>query len=91
MPAVKVKFEGDVDIVRIFINDRRLRLNGDGEGEVELPPGTHEITWFVRGTPGTDYMVAITEPEEAEFEFEDTIDEGSRDGGFAEFEVGGEE
>lgn len=91
MPTVKVKFEGDTDIRRAFLNDKALTFDSDGEAQRNLAPGRHALSWFVRGTPGTEFSIAITEPEGSKFKVEDTIDPGTRDGGFKLFTVGGDE
>ena len=88
MKTIVIKIAGALDNARAFIDDVELFFDG-GEARQNRPPGEHGLTWFVRGTPGTQYTIEIADPVEARFKREDTIDSSTKDAGVKWFRVGG--
>ena len=89
MAKVSISFGGTVDVSQVKIDDVPILL-GSGNASVELGTGQeHGIMWFVRGSPGSDYTVEITAPDEAKFKHSATIDGSTKDAGLHWFQVSG--
>lgn len=86
MKTVKVKLDGDLDDAQAFIDDSRLNFH-NGKAEMDREAGEHALTWFVRATPGTEYTIEITAPDEAEFKHEGNVGSIGKDAGVQWFEV----
>lgn len=88
MKTATVRLGGAIDIGRAAIDDVELEFD-EGVARRQLAQGDHALTWFVQAHPGTKYLIEITEPEEATFRHQDTIDSTTRDAGVQWFQIGG--
>ena len=88
MARVKVSYKGDTDLSQVFIDHVRV-LVGEGTASHDVADGgeDHAMTWFVRGAPGSTYVLKITAPEAAKFEYKATIDSSTKDAGLYWFRV----
>lgn len=87
MKTVKVELDGNLDDAQVFIDDSRLKFK-NGKAQEDLPTGEYPLTWFVRATPGTEYTIEITAPDEAKFKHEGNVGSIGKDAGVQWFEVG---
>jgi hypothetical protein len=90
MPKVDLEFTGDTDTDLIYVDDHGI-LSGAGSVSRDLSEGDHALTWFVRGAPGSEYTVSITNPLSAHFSHKATLDQSTKDAGLHWFRVEGDE
>ncbi len=87
MATTKISLSGSIDLAQVFI-DETLILSGTGKGTSEVSVGKdHALMWFVRGQPGSNYDVQITDPKVVAFEHKATIDSSTKDAGIHWFKV----
>ncbi len=85
MAKVVVEKTGNAT-VRASIDQVRLKFNGN-KAEKEVPPGTHDLSWSVLGSPGDKYTIRITKPSGVKCGGKGTLEEEGRDAGVGEFTI----
>jgi hypothetical protein len=74
------------EIIKVWIDGTRVNLT-NGKGISRARPGHHALSWAVRGTPGSSYLVQITAPDESKLKHTDTFDSQGFDAGLSWFTV----
>lgn len=79
MTNVSITAESASGFIKVFVNDDnedpRLVLDKPGATTIPLQEGKlHNLTYFVKGKPGQQYVVKITSPSSAVWTDRDTID-----------------
>lgn len=86
MAQVKIVFQSTADFNIIRLDDEEV-MRESGTRILNLPAGTHVLTWQIKGQQGDTYTLAITEPENLAFERKATLDHFGLDFGFHSFTV----
>jgi hypothetical protein len=61
MTTVTISASSESGWVKVFVDGNEV-LSGTGMANVSLDEGTHFLTYFVQGIPGSNYQISITDP-----------------------------
>lgn len=82
MVELKFSFSAGNSQKRLYIDGKRITLDGNGDGGMRVNPGKdYAITWFVLGLAGSIYELKLISPSKVATRVKRKLDYTSKDAG----------